>query len=116
MEFALRLIEPPDAGACTIIVSVAVADTANPLIVHWRCDGLTALHGAPLVDTIVPPPFVMRSTTDVAVASGPLFVTTTVYVTLAPALTGSGESLFVIERSAAGLMNAVCVEVLFAVF
>src|ERR1700722_2779692 len=36
----------------------------------------------------------------VLAAAAPLFLTTTVYVTLFPAITGVGEAVFVIERSA----------------
>ena len=36
------------------------------------------------------------------VGRGPLFVTTSVYVSVAPTVTGSGESVFTIDRSAAG--------------
>ena len=47
---------------------------------------------------VVPPGSVSVTLTLVAVL-GPLFVTVRVYVNVAPAVTGSGESVFVIERS-----------------
>src|SRR3990172_5181189 len=53
----------------------------------------------PLTSTIVVPAGTMSETTTFVAVDGPLFVTSSVYVIVVPASTGSGAPGFVIERT-----------------
>src|ERR1051326_4133692 len=114
-DVAVTLIGPL-LGAVTTIVMTLLPPFPSPPIVHCRVDAVGDVHVAPVVDTIVPPPFNVRLTVDPGEVSGPLFVVVIVYVTFDPPITGSGESLTVTPRSEAGRTVMFALLLLFAVF
>lgn len=66
-----------------------------------------------VAETYEVPAGTVSLTVTAAALEGPAFATVIVYVTLLPAMTGSGESAFVIERSADGLTVVPWVDELF---
>ncbi len=87
----------------TPMVKFAVADAASEVAEHVNVppEGAVQLHPAAGVTlTKVVLDGIVSVSTGLAASLGPLFVTECVYVMLLFAITGSGESLFVIARSA----------------
>jgi hypothetical protein len=88
-------------GALTTMSKLADAPAASDARVHVTVDVPEQLHPAPLAETkVVPPGIVSLTLSDVAGTVLELFVTLIVYVRFAFVWTGSGASVFVIERSA----------------
>src|ERR1051326_8990635 len=110
-------VSPPYTDvAVTTIVMTLLPPFPRPPIVHCRVDAVGDVQVAPVVDTIVPPPFNVMLTVDPGEVSGPLFVVVIVYVTFDPPITGSGESVTVTPRSEAGRTVMFALLLLFAVF
>ena len=102
-ETVAELVRVPDAVAATVpvIVMVAVAPSARlprfpvtvlpaPVAVPWLAVAETKVTLLGSVSVTVTP----------VASDGPLLVTVSVYVIVCPATTGSGESVFAIDRSA----------------
>jgi hypothetical protein len=92
---------PVVPGALTTMSKLADAPAASDALVHVTVDVPEQLHPVPVAETnVVPLGIESLTLTDVAGTELELLVTVTVYVTFPLTATGSGESVFVIERSA----------------
>jgi hypothetical protein len=101
-------------GAVTVIVIDADAPGASVARVHVTVVVPEQLQPVPVAETrLVPAGSGSETLTEFAVTVDELFVTVTVYVRVPFVWTGSGESVFVIERSAIPTVD-VAVDVLFA--
>src|SRR5438105_2603525 len=98
---AVFVIVPVVLGAFTTRSKLADAPAARDARVHVTVDVPEQLQPVPLAETnVVPLGIVSDTVTDVAGTALELLVTVMVYVTFPLIATGSGESVFVIERSA----------------
>lgn len=104
--FAVSVMTVPEgvvAPTVTITVNVVDAPAANVGIVHEIAPGVHVQPEVPdvgVTETKVVFAGIASLKTTVLALPGPLFVTTTVYVMLLPAITGLGDAAFVIARSA----------------
>src|SRR5207237_434325 len=101
LTVAVSVIEPPVLGAVHVIVIEGAAPTAADARVHVTTWPATPhAQPVPVAETKVVPAGSVSVTVTVAAALGPAFETSTVYVSVAPAVTGSGASVIAIDRSA----------------
>lgn len=100
---ALLVIDPGDAGAVTTIVIVGAGPGGRlpPVLLQVTVpDTLLHVQFVPVALTNVVPAGSVSTTLTADASLGPALLTLIVYVSVPPVATGSGESVFVIDRSA----------------
>jgi len=131
-ESVLFVLSGSAVAALTVTVSVSVAGVAGAVvtivIAGWAPVGAVArvhvttevawVHAqpAPVAETNETPAGSVFTTVTEAEVLGPAFVTSTVYVSVAPRMTGSGETVTATPRSALAVTADVVVVLLFARF
>src|SRR5205823_2271766 len=106
-------IVPPVAGAVHVIVIDGAAPSPSAAVVQVTTWLATPhVQPVPVAETNVVPAGRVSVTVTVAASLGPAFATSTVYVSVPPAATGSGASVTAIERSALELTVVSAVAVL----
>jgi len=113
----VSVASPPAAGASATIVIAGAAPVGSAAAVHVTTSAAWVhVQPVPIALTNVAPGGNVSVTVTVDAEDGPLFVTSTVYVIGAPAVTGSGAAVIATARSALSLTFVITEPALLVVF